>query len=683
MMRSHVRAAVMSVLCALIGSSAASETPASGFPIAIDGRPAATIVTAGDYEEPFDEGIRRPETTDLLRVIGKMSGASLPAVRDGRVHTTGPQIHLGMTDYVRSLNVVPDSLPVNGFRMLTTTENGQPRLIIAARSPLGMSHGIYSLLTDELGVIWGMPGALWEEVPQCNTIVLRDLDVVGIPDFGVRLIGRCRGSDWERRHRADIGGAELPYTQRGHAIFNVLPPSRYGDHPEYYAFHRGQYRVPESDSDHRFHVNPTQPGVIQAAVDYCREYFRTYPNSMGVSLCPSDDDTFDESPGSAALDVGLPVWRYHRQYGDSYGYFINAVAESLLITHPDKYISTFAYWNTEYPPRRIDHFPPNVVVYLTQDVANHFDPVYRADDNMILDMWRRKCDHVCVYEYHGLGWYTPRAFPTIIAERIRHLKELGTPAYYTEMHTNLAHSGPTDYITMRLLWDTETDVSGELDRWYAAMFHEVAPVMKEYYELLESTYSDTTIHRGHWFLGYYGLWEQIRSWPAGPRHRAMALLDSALAASRTDLTRARVTYIRNAYLTGHYICEAHEAACRLDPESPTLEEDVRHVTHLASRAIDALHQYLEADDEQSGAYYRGWRACERWKWLKYEIADRVRVATAGHPGMMERLANEDPLLGEFQNILTNVRMFGFMSYYRKLVRQRGMIPTYVPDPNAP
>ena len=674
---SRMLMSVFALLTGLLCFVPTLQADDSGFPVTRNGRATATIITAPDIDRPFDKGIRRAEVLDFIRVIGKMSGASLPALVDGASYSGGPQIHIGNTEFVQSLNLGTDSLALNGFRILTTQERGEPRLVITGRTTLGVAHGIYHILTKELGVIWGMPGPLFEEVPTCSTIVFQNLDITEQPDFYFRSVNRGRSADWVRRNRADWSGVEFMYQHRGHAIFNVLPPSRYGDHPEYYAFHRGRYRVPESDSDHRFHINPTHPDVVRITVEYCREFFRRYPNALGVSLCPSDDDTFDESPGSAALDMGLPVWRFSRQYGDSYGYLINAVAESLMISHPGKYVSTYAYWNTVYPPRRIEHFPPNVVVWLTQDSANHFDPAYRADDDMILSMWRQKCDNVCLYEYHGLGWYTPRAYPTVIARRLRHLHELGVKAYYTEMHSNLAHCGPTDYITMRLLWDVDTDVPAALNRWYTAMFHDVAPVMKEYYELLENTYADTTVHRGHWFLGYYGLWEQIRSWPAVPRRRAMALLDSALASANDPTVRQRVEFIRNSHLAGHYMCEAHEAAYQVDADSPTIEQDIRGVTDLAAQAINAFHEHLEANPHQSEAYFRWYKPYERWKWLKYDIASHIDSILSDRPGLMQRMVQEDPVLGEMNSIRQNVRMFGYMAGYRKLVRQRGMIPKYM------
>jgi len=49
-------------------------------------------------------------------------------------------------------------------------------------------------------------------------------------------------------------------------------------------------------------------------------------------------------------------------------------------------VSAYAYWTTEVPP--------NVVVYLTQDSSQYFDPKYERRDRQILKMWAKKAHHL-------------------------------------------------------------------------------------------------------------------------------------------------------------------------------------------------------------------------------------------------------------------------------------------------
>jgi len=171
---------------------------------------------------------------DMVRVIALMSGAALPLLKDGQAAQTIPQVHIGPTPFAQKAVPVPSDLPVNGYRIATRSENGAGRLVINGVHSIGISHGIYHLLSNELGVLWGMAHPIFEDIPKRDTVRIGPMDRTERPAFGFR-VWSGNDPDWVRRNRIDEGDSALPFYGHGHNLFNILPPSKYANHPEYYA----------------------------------------------------------------------------------------------------------------------------------------------------------------------------------------------------------------------------------------------------------------------------------------------------------------------------------------------------------------------------------------------------------------------------------------------------------------
>ncbi|MBM3241416.1 hypothetical protein FJZ31_34480 [Candidatus Poribacteria bacterium] len=135
-----------------------------------NGNAHATVVLAPDIGQHATEAVN-----DMARVLEKMSGAKLPVVTDGNIQRIGPEIHIGATAFVREQGLLSDNLPVNGYRISIIETESIPHLVITANTSLGISHGIYDLLTNELGVLWGMADALFEEVPERRTVTINPI----------------------------------------------------------------------------------------------------------------------------------------------------------------------------------------------------------------------------------------------------------------------------------------------------------------------------------------------------------------------------------------------------------------------------------------------------------------------------------------------------------------------------
>lgn len=599
-----------------------------------DGDSNATVALAPDIGQHATAAV-----DDMMRVIEKMSGAKLPVVADGNVSHSGPQIHIGATALVRERGILSDGLPVNGYRIFTIEKASTQYLVIAANTSLGISHGIYDLLMNELGVLWGMADALFEDVPERRTIAINPLDRTEKPSFGFRVFSGVE-ANWVRRNRIDNGSRQLPFYGHGHNLFNILPPSRYGNHPEYYAMRDGERKVPEEDGHTRIQPCLTNPDVIQITIETVRQFFDENPLVSTYSLCPNDSADFCECPSCSELDEGMETYRGRRMNSDSYFYYIDTVAKELIQSHPDRYVSAYAYWTTELPPRRISKLPSNVVIYLTQDSSQYYDPAYEKRDHDMLEKWSKVAHHLAMYDYYGLGWFTPRLYTRIVARTLPYLPTVDVKGFYCEAYPYWAHIAPQLYLATRLLWDTSLDADMVLGEWYRRMFGEVAEEMRRYFETLERGWMNKK-REGQWFLGLGRLYLQLAEWPDDVRDEAWERINSAYNAAKSEITRRRVDYVRQGNRLAYLLSKTLQHVSELRKNRNNLEERLRDIFAGVKEAMTLYHSKIESDLTYGAAYYRGERATRQFIWWQGYIGSIIEEALVDNAKLRQRLADED------------------------------------------
>ncbi|MDQ1327644.1 MAG: hypothetical protein QG641_927 [Candidatus Poribacteria bacterium] len=601
-----------------------------------EGKSIATIVLASDIGQTAIEAVN-----DMIYVIEKMSGAKLPIVKDGDIEPENTQIHIGLTSSVKRQGLLDDSvsnLAVNGYHIYPFHQN----LAIVANSPLGISHGIYDLLTNELGIVWGMADEIFEEIPKRSTVAINYIDRISKPSFGFRVFSGV-DSKWIRRNRIDDGSRQLPFYGHGHNLFNVLPPSKYGGHPEYYAMRNGERKVPEEDG--HTHIQPclTNPDVIRITIKTVQQFFDENPQVSTYSLCPNDSADFCECPDCSALDEGVVAYRGRRMNSDSYFYYIDTVAKELLKSHPDRYVSAYAYWTTELPPRRIAKLPENVVIYLTQDSSQYYDATYEKRDHDILEKWSKAAHYLAVYDYYGLGWFTPRYFPKIVARTLPFLPTVEVKGFYCEAYPYWAHFGPQIYLASRLLWDTSTNANAVIDEWLQTMFKEASEEMRKYFEILECGWMEMK-REGKWFLELDRLHIQLTEWSYDVRDKAWEQINVAYNSAKDDTVRKRVDYVRQgnrmAYLLSKTLEEAH--AIKKDSSNP--ETKIRNILAHVEETLTLYHKKIESDMTLGSAYYRGERATKQLMWWKGYIGSIISDIIKDSPLLEQIFAKDDNIL---------------------------------------
>ena len=602
-----------------------------------NGKAAATIVVADGSDAIIDAAVQ-----DMVRVIAKMSGAALPVVRDGG--DAGTQVHIGPTRLVSESGLIPDDLPVNGFRLATLDSPSGPLLAIAGTTPLGTSHGVYTLLSDVLGVMWGMADPRFEEVPKRDTVEVGYIDRTETPAFGFR-ISSGNPPDYDRRNRVDVddGYRKLPYYGHGHNLHSIVPPSKFADHPEYYAAlpdDDGKLvrHVPEEDG--HTHIQPclTNPDVIRLTIDTAREFFDANPDVSTFSLCPNDSGDFCQCESCMALDGDAPEYRGRRMAGDSYFHYIDVVSAELLKSHPNRYVSVYAYEPTELPPRRIEKLRENVVVYLTQDSSQYFDPAYEKRDHEILEMWSKAAHHLAMYCYYGLGWFPPRVYTDVAARTIPYLPTVSVKGFFCETVPYPAHNAPQLYLASRLLWDTSLDAEAILEHWYEAMFKEAADEMREYWRIIEEGWMNP--REGKWFQGLDWLAEQLRQLPAEARDSSWAQINRAMVAAKSDTVRDRVSYVLQGHKLSYLLSKTLEDAHSLKATDADITESIKGIVARVRETLSLYREEIEVDPFYGRARYCGERGEVQFQWWMAHIASVIVDIAKHHSGALDSVASD-------------------------------------------
>ena len=391
--------------------------PAKTFTLANKGIPKTAIVLPDGAGE-----VLREAAMDLQAILEKIIGTAPPLKPDdGKPIPQGnTALHVGATACAQSLGLDAGDTGVEGYRLITSGRD----LFILGGSDSGTCYGVYGLLEDHLDVRFFMPGELFADIPVQTTLRLAPINEEKRPHFLHREfsgISSLEGAQWERRNRVSYRRPQLPYAGFHHALYSIFPVARYGkSHPEYYALIDGQRLIPASDaeSNARFGQPCTSnPAVVDLTIQAVRRYFDANPEAHCFSLGMNDNANFCQCENCQALDVPGLVFRNRPVYSDRWFTYINTVARALQESHP--FVGCLAYINVESPPQTIDHLEPNVAIFLTQDTAQHFDLEYRDKDRAFIRTWSQQCDHVCKYDYYGLGWVLPRFFPHLLADDIK------------------------------------------------------------------------------------------------------------------------------------------------------------------------------------------------------------------------------------------------------------------------
>jgi len=505
---------VAALLCAMLGASAAEVT------VIRDGKPLAKIYLRGplmpaDAKPPRGgwpaeqaAAVQRSEAVrDLQYHLQKMSGAALEiATIDDPAQAAAPGIVFGDLATKLGATATKTTPQQEGYRLLTKGN----LVLIGGESDVAAEHGMYALLR-KLGCDWVFPGEIGEVIPQRQTVEIPQLDEASAPDFQVRALHyrgynpprlpeeAARFEQWKRRQQGGTG--DLPFMGAGGHIWGSFidrHKAEFDKDPTMYALRRAPDGMmkrlgPQLESTH--------PRVIELFV---KDIEDTYVKNIAAGkwtkdtvaafgIGPADGLGYSMSPealmaGSGRIDpiMGEP------DRTDELVLLGNKILEQVNKDYPNCYVGFYSYSvHADFPQR----YQPN------PHIVPIFAPISFSRLNSVLDPnSKTQAYYRGVVEqwgklskaqgnpliFRGYNWnlaenLLPYTKVRIWGEELPYYKAQGIIALNVEATKQWAILAPSDYVFMRLAWDTSQKWQELLHEYCVNAFGPAAPPMERYF----------------------------------------------------------------------------------------------------------------------------------------------------------------------------------------------------------
>ncbi|MBT3376405.1 MAG: DUF4838 domain-containing protein [Lentisphaerae bacterium] len=551
--------------------------------------------------------MERQAADELNLYVHKSTGVTLPVSSDAQGGV--PAILIGAHAEKLRTTLQLESLAFGGF----VIDSSARRLVLAGNVPEGTLNAVYAFLEDVVGVRWYVPTELGENVPKQPTLAIpagqRRVEprFVNRKNHGIDLSIRGDGATWRRRNRITSHSLDVPFNRYSHWLYKVFPASKYGKtHPEYFPILKGKRFVPEKDHEQGWQPCTTEPDVVRLTIEAARRWFDEHPRSNFFSVGMNDSGAFCECKRCLAMDLPGAEFRGRKMVSDRYFTFVKQVADAIAVSHPDKYISCIAYSVVEELPRQVE-IPKNVMVVITQDVAQWFDPAYKATDVEFATAWSKAAGVFGTYDYTGLTWIMPRVYPHLMAESLRFYDRVGAVAATNEAFPSWWYAGPLMYLRGKLMWDPKQDPDVVLSEFYTGFFGPGAEAMRAFYDVLERC--TTKPREGRWFEGLGCALQQMALWEEADLDDCRRALDKGRAAvPGPGLYADRFAFVERGFRFMEALLEEYWQARQISqlavsPDTPPEEllSGLRELLRL-TQVRESVWQEVREDRLVSGIY---------------------------------------------------------------------------------
>ena len=531
----------LTLLCIVLVGCVENRT---AFKVAEGGKPLACICLP---EKPTEA--EKNAAGELQVYLKKITGAEIPIVAEqdptrnpvsSRNRVSG--IYVGRTKALETRGasarhgfLVSDD---DGFIIKTDGD----AVLLCGKKDWGTEFAMYYFLQKYCGVRWFMPTELGEVVPQN-------------PDLKLPQINERHEPDWKSRLYSGIAGEHAIWAKRNlmrgrynfhHNLLNVIKASKYGKtHPEYFPLINGKRYVPTKDDDHSWQPCMSNPEVVKVCADAAREYFAKNPDAVSFSLGINDSNGYCQCDKCKAMDVPGAKFRDRPNMSDRVFAFMNAVAEELAKTNPDKYLGCLAYSWCEAVPTRVK-VSPMIIPYLTNDRAQWRDGEFKAQDKKLIDQWTKADPNVSIYDYYyGSGYVIPRVHTRTIDESLKYCRSKSVKGFYAEIYPNWGLDGPKAWLTAQLLWKTDQSREKLLDEYYSKFFAEAPEPMRKYFEACEDAWMKQP-GKAVWFKGFFQ-GDQMEIFPPERIAELEGYLNEAHRLAKQEVTWRRIEFVTTAF----------------------------------------------------------------------------------------------------------------------------------------
>jgi len=459
---------------------------------------------------------------------------------------------------------------------------------------------VYTLL-DRLGFRWYTNRKTW--YPEAAVLRLAPVDEVGGPAFMYRepYIHEAFDADWAVRNRVNSMSARLDESRGGrvgvhgvHTFGRLIPVSLYDEHPEYFPLIGGQ-RVTG-------YVQRclTNPDVVRVAADSLVAWMDRNPEGVFFSVSQEDTELLCECvPCTRKMEAEeSPMGLYLD--------FVNQVAEIVEPHHPDKYVSTLAYWFTEKPPKTVRP-RDNVFIRLCPIsicVAHPFTECSEAASRnfaQYLSEWGKITDRIIIWHYNTNFKHFPMPFPNFgeFTRDIVTYHRNGVQGIFFQGSAASPGGGDADlraWVMARLLWDPYQDADALVDEWMHAVYGKAYAPMRAYYDLIHAPVAAPDAHL-HIFES-----PSRDLFPADVVSEAFRLQEAAYALAAGDETaryyigksRLAVDFVDYELSTG--LLRVVDGVYRPVGSSKTAADHARLLEQLAAYDVTAIREESRDSD---------------------------------------------------------------------------------------
>jgi hypothetical protein len=463
------------------------------------------IVYAVDAIEP-----EKKAADELKTYLTKISGGNYSLQAEDKALDGASAIYVGQTAFAQKAGIDFGTFAEEEYILRTVG----PSLIIGGGQPRGTWNGVHHFLQRELGChffTWDC-----EVIPQRENLPLPNLELRRKPSFAGRTIylpswdfGQSgKVSAWQSRNfgnsyssaydrQSKTGDA----TQCHNEFFWVEPRKYAASNPEFYS-NKGKFiNMPKERGRNQegtlCWTNREVWNITLAELRECIKKDRAelpkwkWPVTYQISQNDSTGYCRCINCETAAKEAGSksgPLLQY-----------VNFVAESIAKEYPDVKIMTFAYVETEDPPKNIRP-AANVVMqwadlYSRSDCYRPLTGEFNVQQKARLDGWKKLGAKLAIWDYWNMGisgvYFEPPRIETMvdaIAPDLRYFAASGVEALMVE--NEFCHKNPQNfydlqvYLGLQLMADVTLPEETLIKEYMAGCYGPAAPAMEEFLSLL-------------------------------------------------------------------------------------------------------------------------------------------------------------------------------------------------------
>ena len=467
---------LVAAACALVGLDAlAGESfgRASRRYVLLDsGRAQCRIVVPKSPEPEESDAAKLLQDTLAARGQGRPD-----IVSDGAPGPSGTvQIHVGRTGLATANARLPEDLDADGFVIRPVSED---HLILLGGRAVSTFYAATEFLERYAGALWVWPGPHGAVIPQAARLEVEVRDQVCWPAFRARRFSGMKRTKMAL-YRIHLNRREVR-SEFHHNVGRVLKPKTYWkSHPDYFAEVAGK-RIEPKRVTASWQACTSNPDVVQVFIDAAKRQFDRRPWVISFSVSQNDGGGFCTCQRCQSLDVpGV------EGISDRYFTFLNAVADGVAQSHPDKFVCCLAYGRaTRNVPARLT-LRANTMIYA---VVPTLDDVHES-----IRQWSKAAPNLGVYFWmHGKA--VPKFYPHRLAKYLQFLRAHRVREVYAEIYQDkparLASwelDAPRVWMAAKLLWDPDADIDALMARFCSRFYGRASAPMLRYYKTCEAAW---------------------------------------------------------------------------------------------------------------------------------------------------------------------------------------------------